>query len=75
MRLRSLFHPANSDVQTHKVADLDRCLGQIDDMIEEATKRGRTNAALSTLEAQKKARAALVEERNREAAFLAAWQP
>jgi TolA-binding protein len=63
---------AKIDVEVHKVADLDRRLSQIDGMIEEATKRGRTNAALSAMEGQKKARAAFVEERNREAATLAA---
>jgi hypothetical protein len=63
---------ARIDVQAHKVTDLDLRLGQIDGMIEEATKRGRTNAALSVIEGQRKARAALVDERNREAAALAA---
>src|SRR5260221_1704909 len=41
------------DVQTHNVADLDRRLGQIDSAIEEAAKRGKTNAALSAMEAQR----------------------
>jgi hypothetical protein len=63
---------AKIDVQAHKVADLDRRLGQIDSTIEEAAKRGRTNAALSAMEAQRKARGALVDERNREAGTLAA---
>jgi hypothetical protein len=63
---------AKIDVQAHKVADLDRRLGQIDTTIEEAAKRGRTNAALSAIEGQRKARAALVDERNGEAATLAA---
>ena len=63
---------AKTDVQAHKVADLDRRLGQIDSTIEEAAKRGRTNAAISVMEGQKRARTALVEERNREAGTLAA---
>ena len=63
---------ARINVQGHKVADLDRRLGQIDTTIEEAAKRGRTNAAISVIEGQRKARGALVEERNREAGTLAA---
>jgi hypothetical protein len=39
---------------------------------EEAAKRGRTNTAISVLVGQKRARTALVEERNREAGTLAA---
>jgi hypothetical protein len=58
---------AKLESQIHIVADLDRRLGQI-----EAAKRGRTNAALSVIEGQRKARAALVDERNREAGALAA---
>jgi hypothetical protein len=63
---------ARLESQIHIVADLDRRLGQIDTTIEEAAKRGRTNAALSAIEGQKKARASLVDERNREAGTLAA---
>ncbi len=48
----------------HTVADLDRRLGQIDTAIEEAAKRGRTNTALSAMEAQRRARASLAGERN-----------
>ena len=59
-----------NDVQAHNVADLDRRLGQIDAAIEEATKRGRTNAALSAMKGQKKARAGLADERKREAGIL-----
>jgi hypothetical protein len=36
---------ARIEVVAHSVADLDRRLGQIDTVIEEAAKRGRTNAA------------------------------
>jgi hypothetical protein len=63
---------AKIDVQAHKVADLDRRLGQIDVTIEEAAKRGRTNAALSAMDGQRRVRGALVDERNREAGTLAA---
>src|SRR5260370_6795213 len=54
-------------IDVHKVADLDRRLRHIDTTIEEAAKRGRTNAALSAMDGQEKARGALVDERNREA--------
>ena len=59
------------EVATHTVADLDRRLGQIE--IEEAAKRGKTSAALSAIEGQRKARTSLVDERNHEAGTL--WQP
>ena len=42
--------------------------------IEIAAKRGKTGTALSAIERQKKARAALVEERKRESATLLAPQ-
>jgi hypothetical protein len=48
-------------VAAHTVADLDRRLGQIDTAIEEAAKRVKTNAALSAIEGQRKARASLVD--------------
>ena len=54
----------------HTVADLDRRLGQIDTAIEEAAKRGRTNTALSAMEAQRRARVSLVGERNEAAGTL-----
>jgi hypothetical protein len=63
---------ARIEVVAHNVADLDRRLGQIDTAIEEAAKRGRTNVALSAIEGQRRARAAIAEERNREAGTLAA---
>jgi hypothetical protein len=63
---------AKLESQIHIVADFDRRVGQIDVTIEEAAKRGRTNAAISVMEGQKRARTALVEERNREAGTLAA---
>jgi hypothetical protein len=40
---------ARIEVAADTVADLDRRLGQIDTAIEEAAKRGRTNAALSAM--------------------------
>jgi hypothetical protein len=57
-------------VAAHTVADLDRRLGQIDSAIEEAAKRGKTNTALSAMEAQRRVRVSLVDERNREAGTL-----
>jgi hypothetical protein len=63
---------ARIDVQAHTVADLDRRLGQIDTAVEEAAKRGRTNAALSAIEGQRRLRAGLMDERNRKAGTLAA---
>jgi hypothetical protein len=64
---------ARIEVAAHTIADLDRRLGQIDTAIEEAAKRGRTNTALSAMEAQRKARASLASERNDAASTL--WQP
>jgi hypothetical protein len=65
---------ARIDVQTHNVADIDRRLNQVDVAIEEAARRGKTNAALSAIEGQRKARAGLVQERKTEAGTLAALQ-
>jgi hypothetical protein len=61
------------DVQAHIVADLDTRVSQIDAAISEATRRGRTNAALSAIEGQKRARAGLTDARKREADTL--WPP
>jgi hypothetical protein len=55
----------------HTVADLDRRLGQIDSAIEEAAKRGRTTTALAAIEGQRKARAELAGQRQREGVALA----
>jgi len=63
---------ARIEVAAHNVADLDRRLGQIDSAIEEATRRGKTGAALVAMEGQRKSRAAIVEDRKREAGTLAA---
>jgi hypothetical protein len=65
---------ARIEVAAHTVADLDRRLGQIDVAVEEAAKRGKTNTALAAMEGQRRARAGLVDERNREAATLAAMK-
>ena len=62
---------ARIEVAAHSIADLDRRLGQIDSAIEEAAKRGRTNAALSAIEGQRKARATLADQRQREGVALA----
>jgi hypothetical protein len=62
----------NRNIPARNVADLDRRLGQIDSAIEEAAKRGRTNAALSAMETQRRARAGLASERNEAAGTLAA---
>jgi len=60
------------EVASHVVADLDARVSQIDAAIAEATRRGRTNAALAAMEGQHRTRAGLVDERNREAGTLAA---
>jgi hypothetical protein len=62
---------AKIDVQAHKVADLDRRIAQVDGMVEEASKRGRTKTAQQAMESQRKVRAGLAEERDREAGILA----
>jgi hypothetical protein len=71
---RTVDLEARIDVQAHKVADLDRRLGQIDSAIEEAAKRSRTKTALSAMDDQRKARGALVDERKREAGARAILQ-
>jgi len=70
-RRRAQPLPPRIDVQAHAVADLDRRLNQVDLAIEEAAKRGRTNAALSAIEGQRKSRAALSDQRQHEGAALA----
>ncbi len=54
------------------VADIDRRLGQIDAAVEDAARRGKASTALSAMEAPRRARASLVDERTREAGTLAA---
>jgi hypothetical protein len=46
-----------------KVADVDRRLAQIDQAVEEASRRGRTKTALTAMESERKARASLASER------------
>jgi hypothetical protein len=62
---------ARIEVAAHNVADLDRRLNQVDLAIEEAAKRGRTATALSAIDGQRKARAALADQRQREGVALA----
>jgi hypothetical protein len=62
---------ARIEVAAHVVDDLDRRLNQIDSAIEMAAKRGKTSTALSAIDSQKKARAALASERNEAAGSLA----
>ena len=47
---------ADRSTRQQGVGPIDRRLGQIDTAIEEAAKRGKTNTALSAIEAQRKAR-------------------
>src|SRR6266403_311174 len=58
---------AKIEVAAHNFADLDRRLSQVDVAIKETAKRGKTIAALSAIEGQRKGRAGLVDERKREA--------
>jgi hypothetical protein len=59
------------EAATHNVADLDRRLNQVDTAIEEAARRGKTATALSAIDGQRKARAALVDQRRQGAEVLA----
>jgi len=61
---------ARIEVQTHALADVDTRLAQIDGAIAEMTKRGRANGALDAINSQRKARAELVAQRQREADVL-----
>jgi hypothetical protein len=62
---------ARANVQAGALADIDKRIAQIDDMVREATSRGRTKAAVSLLDEQEKRRAALVSERSRMSLVLA----
>jgi hypothetical protein len=62
---------ARIEVATGRVAALDKQIAAIDNAIAEATKRGRTNAAVSVMEGQRKGRAALAGERQNAAEALA----
>src|SRR6266478_4333264 len=66
--VHSAIEMQDAALAAHTVADLDRRLGQIDTAIEEAAKRGKTNTALSAMEAQRRARAGLASERSEAAA-------
>jgi hypothetical protein len=63
---------AKTEVQAQTVADLDRRVAQIDSVIAEMVKRGRTSGALDALATQRKQREALVGQRRHEAETLAA---
>jgi hypothetical protein len=59
------------EVATSKLSDLDRQIAQIDAAVAEATKRAKASTAVSVMEGQRKARAALAGERERAAGALA----
>jgi hypothetical protein len=63
---------AKTEVQAQTVADLDRRVAQIDGVIAEMVKRGRTSSALDALATQRKQREALVGQRRHEAETLVA---
>lgn len=63
---------AKTEVQAQTVADLDRRVAQIDGVIAEMVKRGRTSGALDALATQRKQREALIGQRRHEAETLAA---
>jgi hypothetical protein len=65
---------ARLSVQSGVLADLDRRIAQIDSAVEESTKRGRTNGAMSLAADQRKTRADLVASRVKEANLLAGLQ-
>lgn len=62
---------ARMELAAGQVADLNRRLGQIDQTVEGAAKRGRTNTALAAMEGQRKVRAALASDRAEAAGTLA----
>jgi hypothetical protein len=63
---------AKTEVQAQTLADIDRRVAQIDGVIAEMTKRGRTSSALDAIAQQRKQREALVGQRRQEADKLAA---
>jgi hypothetical protein len=63
---------ARIEVQAPALADLDQRPGQIDSSIEEAAKRGRTNAAPLAIDGQRKARQVLAGDLKTELATLGA---
>lgn len=62
---------ARIELAAGKVADIDRRIGQIDQTVEVAARRGKTRTALIAMEEQKKARASLASERAEVAGTLA----
>jgi hypothetical protein len=62
---------AKTELQTQTIADLDRRVAQIDGVIAEMVKRGRTSGALDAINTQRKQREALVGQRRHEAETLA----
>jgi hypothetical protein len=63
---------AKNELQMQTIADLDRRISQIDAVIAEMVKRGRTSGALDAINTQRKQREALVGQRRHEAETLAA---
>jgi hypothetical protein len=63
---------AKNELQMQTIADLDRRVSQIDAVIAEMVKRGRTSGALDAINTQRKQREALVGQRRHEAETLAA---
>jgi hypothetical protein len=61
---------ARIDAQSHALADVDVRLSQIDGAIAAMVSRGRSNGALDVIASQRKARAELVAQRQREADVL-----
>jgi hypothetical protein len=72
LEIRTADLDARIGAAAHEVADLDARASQIDAAIAEATRRGRTTGAMSIMEAQRRTRAGLVDERSRAEAALAA---
>jgi hypothetical protein len=62
---------AKTELQTQTIGDLDRRVAQIDGVIAEMTRRGRTSGALDAINTQRKQREALVGQRHHEAETLA----
>ncbi len=65
---------ARMNVAASTLADVDRRIGQIDNAIAEATRRGRTSAAMALVDRERRNRAELVSARLGAANALAAMQ-
>src|SRR5262249_2196928 len=65
---------ARIEVAAGRVADLDKQLAQVDAAVAAATQRGKANAGLSAVDSQRKARAGLVNEREKAAGALSGPQ-